>query len=58
VVPVTFAEIAAMAGAHDVALDKLDWLLSVPSTVSVGILRASPIRDPLRDHPGFQALME
>ncbi len=47
-----------MAGAHDVALDKLDWLLSVPSTVSVGILRASPIRDPLRDHPGFQALME
>jgi TolB-like protein/Tfp pilus assembly protein PilF len=52
------AEIHTMVGDYDAAIDQLDYLLSIPSTVSVSSLRIHPMWDPLRDHPRFQALLE
>jgi serine/threonine-protein kinase len=52
-----FAEISLLAGEYELALDKLEWLLSVPSLISAGILRADPIWDPIRDLPRFQRLV-
>jgi non-specific serine/threonine protein kinase len=52
------AEIYMMCGEHAAAIDQLETLLSVPSRVSVGLLRVDPIWDPLRDHPRFQQLLE
>jgi serine/threonine-protein kinase len=53
-----FAQIHTMVGDYDAAIDLLDYLLSIPSRVSVPELRLDPIWDPLRDHPRFQALLE
>ena len=37
---------------HDLALDEIEYLLSIPSlTMSVPLLRLDPRWDPLRDHP-------
>ena len=32
--------------------------ISMPSRIDTGFLRNHPVRDPLRDHPRFQALLE
>lgn len=50
-------EIYMLAGKHDVALDRLEWLLSVPSFISTRVLRADPLWDPLRNNPRFQQLL-
>ena len=47
-----------MIGEYDKALDLIDTLLSIPSSLSVALLRIGPRWDPLRDHPRFQALIE
>jgi hypothetical protein len=47
-----------MVGDYDAAIDLPDYLLSIPSWVSVPYLRLHPIWDPLRDHPRFQAMLE
>jgi serine/threonine-protein kinase len=52
------ALIHVRAGQHEAALDQLEYLLSIPSGISVGLLRQDPIWDPLRDHPRFQRLLE
>ncbi len=52
------AEIYVIAGEYDAAIDKLEYLLSSPSWISVGLLRIDPLYDPLRDHPSFQALLD
>jgi serine/threonine-protein kinase len=52
------AQIHTMVGDYDAAIDLLDYLLSIPSWVSVPALRLHPMWDPLRDHPRFQALLE
>lgn len=52
------ALIYARAGELDAAIDQLEYLLSVPSIVTVGKLRNHPQWDPLREHPRFQALLE
>jgi len=54
----TLAETYVMVGEYDAAIDRLDYLLSIPSRVSVPLLRVDPIYDALRDHPRFQALLE
>jgi serine/threonine-protein kinase len=52
------AEIYTALGEYDAALDELEYLLSIPSYMSVPWLRLDPIWDPLRDHPRYQALLE
>ncbi|UCC83655.1 MAG: tetratricopeptide repeat protein [Gemmatimonadota bacterium] len=51
------AEVYMMVGEHDLAIDQLELLLSIPAPVSVPLLRVDPLWDPLRDHPRFQALL-
>ncbi len=52
------AQIFTMVGEYDAAIDQIEYLLSIPSWLSVPLLRLDPIWDPLRDHPRFQALIE
>ena len=52
------AEIYTMVGEHDAALDQIEYLLSIPSFISVPMLRLDPAWDPLRDHPRFRRLVE
>jgi serine/threonine-protein kinase len=52
------AQIYVLVGEHDAAIDQLDYLLTIPSRISVNRLRIDPTWDPLRDHPRFQALLE
>jgi serine/threonine-protein kinase len=54
----TLAEVYVLAGDYEQALDQVEVLLSVPSDLSVGLLKLDPLWDPLRDHPRFQALLE
>jgi tetratricopeptide (TPR) repeat protein len=51
------ARIYTMVGDYDAAIEQLEHLLSIPSTVSVPLLRIDPTWDALRDHPRFQALL-
>ncbi len=46
-----------LAGEEDEAVERLEEALSVPSLLTVGVLRVDPLYDPLRDHPGFQRLL-
>jgi DNA-binding winged helix-turn-helix (wHTH) protein/TolB-like protein/Flp pilus assembly protein TadD len=52
------AQILARAGEVERAVETLEQLLSIPSTVSVAWLRLDPCWDPLRDNPSFRALLE
>ncbi len=52
------AEIYVRVGEYDAAIDQLEYLLSVPSWITIPLLRVDPLYDPLRDHPRFQALLE
>jgi serine/threonine-protein kinase len=55
----SLAIIYVLLGDQEAALDKVEYLLSIPSLwMSVGILRFDPVWDPLRDHPRFKALIE
>jgi serine/threonine protein kinase/tetratricopeptide (TPR) repeat protein len=45
-------------GEYDAAFERLDYLLSIPCDVTVGVLRTYPWWDHVRDHPDFQALLE
>jgi serine/threonine-protein kinase len=51
------AQIYALLGEHDKAIDQIEYLLSVPSHLNVGFLREHPSWDPLHDHPRFRALL-
>ena len=52
------AHIYAVVGEFDLALDEIELLLSVPSTLSENILRLHPKWDPLRKHHRFIALLK
>ena len=54
----SLARIYAAVGRHDEAVAVLERLLSVPSVTVVPMLRLEAAWDPLRDHPGFQGLLE
>ncbi len=51
------ARIYTMLGEQDAAIDQLELLLSIPSGVSVPLLRLDPQWDPLREHPRFRGLV-
>ncbi|MGD2154850.1 MAG: hypothetical protein PVG79_16400 [Gemmatimonadales bacterium] len=52
------AQIYAMVGEYDAAVEQLEYLLSVPGPHSAAMLRVDPTWDALRDHPRFQRLLE
>ena len=52
------AEVHAILGDNDRAIEILDGLLSRPSAVTVQGLKLNPIWDPLRSDPRFQALID
>ncbi len=43
---------------HDLALDKIEMLLSIPSQLSVGLMMVDPIYKPLHNLPPFKQLAE
>jgi TolB-like protein/Flp pilus assembly protein TadD len=48
----------SLVGEPEAAIDQIEYLLSIPSELTVGWLGVHPYWDPLRDHPRFQALLE
>jgi len=51
------ARIYVMVGEYDMAIEKLEFLLSVPGELSIPLIRLDPAWDPLRDHPRFIKLL-
>jgi serine/threonine-protein kinase len=52
------ALIYCMVGKYDLAIDKLEYLLSIPGELSIPLLRIDPAWNPLRNHPRFQKLIK
>jgi TolB-like protein/Tfp pilus assembly protein PilF len=52
------AQVYAILGEKDRAIEVLNGLLSRPSAMTVEILKVNPIWDPLRNDPRFQALID
>jgi serine/threonine-protein kinase len=52
------ARIYVMVGEYNAAIDRLEFLLSIPSQVSIPLLRLDPAWYPLRDHLRFKKLIE
>ena len=53
------AQIYAMTGEPDLALDALDDLLARPTdAISVALLKIDPTWEPLREYPRFQELLK
>ncbi|MBN1896028.1 protein kinase [bacterium] len=50
------AEIYVRCGKYEEAIDQLETWLSVPSAVSIPLLRIDPVWGPLRDNPRFRKL--
>ncbi|MCZ6594736.1 MAG: tetratricopeptide repeat protein, partial [Bacteroidetes bacterium] len=51
------AIIYILTGKLELALDKLEYLLSIPGYLTIWTLRLDPAYDPLRDNPRFQKLI-
>jgi len=51
------ARIYVMVGEYDAAIDQLEYLVSIPSWISVPSLRVDPTWAPLRNHPRFKKLV-
>jgi len=52
------ARIYVMVGEYDLAIEQLEYLLSIPGELSIPLLRLDPAWEPLRDHPRFNRLLE
>lgn len=52
-----FAEICAIVGEDDLALDQLEYVLNMPSWTSINYVKICPDLKSLRDHPRFKALV-
>jgi len=50
-------EIYVRTGEYDAALDQLEYLLWIPSPVSLPLLRVDPLYTPLRGTPRFERLV-
>ena len=51
-------EIFILTGNYELAMDKIEYLLSIPSFLSPGILRIDPKFDNLRNLPRFQKIIK
>ncbi|GMQ79528.1 MAG: hypothetical protein BMS9Abin02_2126 [Anaerolineae bacterium] len=51
------AKIHLMIGEYDLAIDEIEYLLSIPSPVSKWVLKLDPLLDPVRSNPRFQKLI-
>lgn len=51
------AKIYTLTGREEQAIDKLEYLLSIPSIIHRNWVRHHPNWDPLRDHPRFRELI-
>jgi len=54
---VDLALIYAQTGEHDAAIDRIEYVLSVPAQFSVHLLRLDPSWRVLHDHPRYRALV-
>jgi serine/threonine-protein kinase len=52
-----YAFVEMLVGETDAAVRRLAYLLSIPSDISVNVLRVDPTWNPLRANPGFQRLV-
>ena len=52
------AQIYTMTGEYDLAIDKLDYLLSIPGELSVPYIKINPVWKPLFNHPRFLKVIE
>ena len=52
------ARIYVMVGEHNKAIEKLEYLLSIPGPLSIHLLRLDPAWDPIRNHQRFIDLLE
>jgi TolB-like protein/Flp pilus assembly protein TadD len=57
-ITVGVAEVYAILGENDRAIEVLDGLLSRPSAITVQSIKVNPIWDPLRSDPRFQAMLQ
>jgi TolB-like protein/Flp pilus assembly protein TadD len=51
------AAIYVLTGNYDLAMDKAEYLLTIPGDLSVPLLRIDPICDPMRSLPRFQKIL-
>jgi hypothetical protein len=52
------AKIYVMVGEFDAAIDQLEYLISIPSRLSIPLLQLDPAWNPLHNHPRFKKLIE
>jgi tetratricopeptide (TPR) repeat protein len=52
------AHIYVMTGEYDRAIDLIEKLLSLPSDLSVSVLRVDPKWDPLQEHRRFKSVID
>lgn len=52
------AEIYTLIGDYNNALKQIDFILSIPGTFTTNILKLDPLFDPLRNLPGYKAIIQ
>ncbi|MCH8272012.1 MAG: hypothetical protein IIB41_02040, partial [Candidatus Marinimicrobia bacterium] len=52
-----YSEMLILIGEYDEAIEKLEQLLSIPSSVTITSLKFKKFYDPLREHPRFIKLI-
>jgi hypothetical protein len=52
------AQIYTIVGEYDLAMDELDYVLSIPSMCTPALLRSDPLFAPMQELPRFVALLE
>ncbi len=52
------AQIYVMVGEFDLAINQIEFLLSIPGGLSIPLLRLEPVWAPLREHPRFKKLLK
>ncbi len=52
------AKIYVLTGDYNNALKQIDFILSIPGSFSVSLLQLEPLYDPLRNLPGYKAIVQ